>query len=65
MVRLSGKLCPRCGAARLKGWPELSDEEKMLAERLPRSAEETLEERKRHRFCTRCWFETKDEAALA
>ncbi len=65
MVRFSGKLCPRCGSARLKSWAELTDEEKMLSERLPASAERPLSERKKHLFCTRCWFESKDEAATA
>jgi len=41
----------------MKTWGELTDEEKRLAERLPMSAEYTIEERIKHRFCTRCWFE--------
>ncbi|MCC6330259.1 MAG: hypothetical protein IT174_17255 [Acidobacteria bacterium] len=49
--------CRNCGGTRISGWNELSDEQKMLAERLPASAEYTLAERKKHRFCTRCWFE--------
>jgi len=65
MVHLSGEICPRCGSARLKSWSELTGEERMLAERLPTSAQLPLSERMKHRFCTRCWFETKDEATLA
>jgi hypothetical protein len=42
---------------RLKGWNDLTDDEKMLAGRLPMSAEYDLSKRKKHRFCTRCWFE--------
>jgi hypothetical protein len=58
MESLAGeKICPRCGAAKLKPWTELSSDEKFLAERLPASAEFTPEERKKHRFCARCWFE--------
>jgi hypothetical protein len=54
----------------LKSWSELTGEERMLAERLPAerlptSAQLPLSERMKHRFCTRCWFETKDEATLA
>ena len=57
MVHFSEKTCPRCGSIKMKDWTELTDEEKFLAERLPMSADHTPEERKRHRFCTRCWFE--------
>lgn len=38
-------------------WDELNEEEKFLAGKLPGSADFTAEERKKHRFCTRCWFE--------
>lgn len=58
----ANKICPRCGSMRLKQWSDLTDDEKFLAERLPASGEYTKEERKKHRFCTRCWFEaTKKE----
>ncbi len=57
MVHSIENICPKCGARRLKSWPELSDEERFLAKRLAMSAEYTPEERKRHRFCPRCWFE--------
>jgi len=49
--------CPKCGASKLKKWPKLSEEEKMLADRFPASAKYTAAERKKHVFCTRCWFE--------
>jgi len=49
--------CPKCGARELKRWGDLDDDQKFLAERLPASAEYTIAERKKHRFCTRCWFE--------
>ncbi|HEV8591755.1 MAG TPA: hypothetical protein VGQ55_06610 [Pyrinomonadaceae bacterium] len=52
--------CPKCGSLRLKTWDELTDEEQFLAERLPASAHFKTRERKRHRFCTRCWFEETD-----
>lgn len=41
----------------MKSWDQLMDEEVMLAERLPMSSEYTLRERKKHRFCTKCWHE--------
>ena len=51
-------LCPRCGEGTLRAWYELSAEEREAAERLPASADFTLEERAaRHRWCTRCWHE--------
>jgi len=57
MVHVSEKTCPRCGSIKMKDWTELTDEEKFLAERLPMSAEYTPKERKKHRYCTRCWHE--------
>jgi Zn-finger nucleic acid-binding protein len=56
---LEYKKCPRCCAAGLKTWNELTLEEKILAEKMPFSAEFSLSDRKqRHLFCSRCWFET-------
>ena len=49
--------CPRCGSPKMTLWDELDDEQKFLVERLPLSAEYPLSTRKKHRFCTRCWFE--------
>lgn len=57
MIHDTGKICPRCHSPKMKIWEDLTDEEKFLAERLPASAEYTVAERKKHRFCTRCWFE--------
>ena len=54
----SKKKCPRCDAAQLKTWNELTSDEKFTAERLPASAEFSPEQRTRHLFCPRCWFET-------
>jgi hypothetical protein len=51
------KICPRCGALKMKDWKELNDEQKLLVEKLPRNTDFTPEERKRHRFCERCFFE--------
>jgi hypothetical protein len=44
----------------MEAWSDLADDEKLLAEKLPASAEYSKEERKKHRYCTRCWFETID-----
>lgn len=52
--------CPKCGRRGLKGWNDLTDDEHLLAERLPASADFTREQRKKHRFCTRCWYEIRD-----
>lgn len=53
-------ICPRCGSATLKSWDDLDRDEKIVAERLPRSREGSGESRKKHRFCTRCWYESLD-----
>lgn len=60
MIHQVEKTCPRC-AAGLKPWNDLSDEQKMLAERLPASARFTKKERKKHRYCIRCWYEQNAE----
>lgn len=51
------KICPNCGAVKMKTWDELDFEQKFLVERLPASADYLPQERKKHRFCVRCWFE--------
>ncbi|MEP6848870.1 MAG: hypothetical protein ABI999_08425 [Acidobacteriota bacterium] len=59
-------ICPRCDAPKMRSWDELSDEEKYLVERLPLFADIPLNEQKKHRFCTRCWFEeTNDRPSTA
>jgi len=65
MIPIIEKTCPRCDAPKMKDWQELTDEQKFLVERFPASAEFTKAQRKKHRFCTRCWYEkseTKDNA---
>ena len=54
--------CPECGFYRLKSWTELTDCDKLVANSQPASAQFTLAERKKHRFCTRCWFEEIESA---
>ena len=51
------KMCPKCHSPKMKTWEELTDEQKFLVERLPLNTDYTLEQRKKHRFCERCWFE--------
>jgi len=51
------KICPHCGAPKMKSWRELSDEQKFLVERLPLNTEFSPEQRKKHRFCERCFHE--------
>lgn len=51
------KICPNCGASKMKTWEELTDEQKFLVERLPANTDYTPEQRKKHRFCERCFFE--------
>ncbi|MBK8466889.1 MAG: hypothetical protein IPL32_13755 [Chloracidobacterium sp.] len=57
MINLREHLCPKCHLPKLQSWHELTNDEKLLAKSLPLSAEFTLAERKKHRFCIRCWFE--------
>ncbi|MBP7416538.1 MAG: hypothetical protein KA831_07785 [Pyrinomonadaceae bacterium] len=65
MIHASEKICPRCGSAKMKSWDELTEEQQMLARKLPLSAEYEHAARKRNRFCTRCWFEeTKVESQI-
>lgn len=57
MRNFQEKICSRCGMPKLKTWEELSGEQKFLVERLPLSAEFSLEQRKKHLFCINCWNE--------
>ncbi|HEV7645116.1 MAG TPA: hypothetical protein VGO50_14325 [Pyrinomonadaceae bacterium] len=55
--------CPKCGGVKFKRWDELDDEQKMIVERLPASAEFSLKHRKQHsRWCVRCFYEEMDVA---
>lgn len=47
--------CPKCDYKKLKTWDELSEDEKMAVR--VRLSDFSLEQRKKHRFCVRCWFE--------
>lgn len=57
---MNEKICPQCGAAKMKDWRELTDEQKFLVERLPANAGYTREQRKKHRFCERCFYEQSE-----
>lgn len=57
MEILDIKSCPNCGSAKMKNWENLTDEEKLLVEKLPPFADFSSEQRKKHRFCGRCFFE--------
>ena len=64
MESYSGKdLCPKCGSLGLKTWAELDEDEKIVARLLPASATIPKAEREKHRFCPRCWFETKERGS--
>lgn len=65
MKSFQDKICPNCGAAKLKDWNDLDDDQKFLVERLPKNSEYPLKERKKHRFCERCWFEEIGKKELA
>jgi len=58
---LDEQKCPRCGSNGFKLWTNLSDEELFAALRMPASAEFTESERRKHRICTRCWFEQTEK----
>ena len=55
---LPQKSCPQCGSLKMKSWSQLNDEQKFLVERLALSGDFSMTERKKHRFCARCFFET-------
>jgi NMD protein affecting ribosome stability and mRNA decay len=50
--------CPRCGVGRLRPWEELSEEERMVARRMPESMDYSQAEREAtHRWCAQCGYE--------
>ena len=55
--------CPRCSAARLRAWGELTADEREVVRRLPSAPDAPHAERAaRRRWCTRCWHEETDAA---
>ena len=55
------KTCPQCGSAKIKEWNDLDEDQQFLVERLPLNTEFSPEQRKKHSFCERCFFEFSDE----
>ena len=56
-------LCPRCGEGRLRGWNELSEEDRMIVRRMPESLDYSPGERESlHRWCANCWYEETESA---
>ena len=54
-------ICPRCHAARLRAWGELTADEREVVRRLPSAPDAPHAERAaRRRWCTRCWHEETD-----
>lgn len=47
--------CPKCHSRDLKPWTDLDRDEQIAAEAHP--SKHTPTQRKKHRICTRCWFE--------
>ena len=55
--------CPRCGEGQLRGWDELSEEERTVARSLSGSVDYSPGEREAmHRWCTNCWYEETESA---
>ena len=48
----------------MQDWSELNAKQKILVEKLPGNADFMPEERKMHRFCTRCWLEDLPRSQL-
>lgn len=46
----------------MRYWDALDEEQKLLASKLPLSAEYSRDQRRQHRFCTKCWFEETDQS---
>ncbi len=60
MKGLHEKTCPKCHLPKMKSWEDLDSEQKILVEKLPLNTEFSRAQRKKHRFCERCWFEEVD-----
>ena len=59
-------VCPKCGHRKLKTWNDLSEDEKMIARRVPNAEDFSIKDFKSMTFCVRCWDITFQlEATLA
>jgi ribosomal protein S27AE len=56
MKNFVNKICSNCGSLKFKKWEQLSEDEKFLVNRLPDSQRFSLEQRKKQRFCGRCFY---------
>jgi hypothetical protein len=54
--------CPKCEYKKLKTWDELTAEEKMVVKVKP--SKYSLEQRKKHSFCVRCFYEETNKPVL-
>ena len=63
MENIDIKFCPNCGNTKMKRWENLTGEEKLLVEKLPPFADFSDEQRKRHLFCGRCFYEQTEQNA--
>lgn len=54
--------CPRCRAARLRGWDELDEGEREVARRRGGAARRAAGEEARGRWCVRCWYEDRQDS---
>ena len=52
--------CPRCDQGHLRTWDDLTPDEREVIRRLP--GDYTIEERQRHLWCTRCWYEATPDS---
>ncbi len=65
MENFTGETCSNCGSMKFKNREDLSDDEKFVVERLPKSSEFLLEQEKKQRFCKRCLFPSEKRNVLA
>ena len=57
--------CTRCGEGTIKGWSELTDEEREVVKRLPAAADyDRAELQTMPQWCTRCWNESVEDETL-
>jgi hypothetical protein len=57
-------ICPRCHSARLKGWPELTADEKLIFELVLKNSEYPPAQRKKHRYCVRCMHQEPNDSPI-
>lgn len=55
MKNISLQTCKNCGSVKFKKWEDLNDDEKFLVERLPNDTKISNDQRKKQRFCSRCF----------